>query len=141
MAGSGSAGKAVNTPVGGQYGSVITSAAQKYGIPTSLAGALVNQESGGNAGATSSAGASGIMQLMPDTARSLGVTDIYDPGQNIDAGMRYLKQQYDKYGRWDYALAAYNAGPGNVDKYNGIPPFAETQNYVKNILGKSGIGG
>jgi hypothetical protein len=105
------------------------------GVPLDLARRLVRQESGGNFRAVSPKGAQGVMQLMPDTARALGVRDPFDPEQNIDAGMRYLKQQYDRFKRWDLALAAYNAGPGAVEKYKGIPPYAETQNYVRSILG------
>lgn len=116
----------------------IDAVASKYGIPPSLFEALVRQESGGNPNARSPVGAIGYTQLMPATAKSLGV-DPTDPQQNLDGGARYLSQQYKKFGRWDLALAAYNAGPGAVSKYGGIPPYAETQNYVKSIMGKSGI--
>ena len=73
------------------------------------------------------------MQLMPATAASLGVSNAYDPEQNIKGGVKYLKQMYDQFGSYDLALAAYNAGPGAVQKYGGIPPYSETQNYVKKI--------
>lgn len=117
--------------------------AQRYGIPPGLFEALVRQESGGNANARSPVGAIGYTQLMPDTARSLGV-DPTNPMQNLEGGAKYLSQQYKRFGRWDLALAAYNAGPGAVEQHGGIPPFAETQNYVKSIMamaGKVGAGG
>lgn len=127
-----------NTKVTGNQNidSAVEQASKQYGIDKNLIYAVINQESGGNSKATSNKGASGIMQLMPATAKSLGVTDIYDIGQNINAGVKYLKQQLDTFGSIDKALAAYNAGPGNVKKYGGIPPFKETQNYVKKILSK-----
>ena len=108
--------------------------AAKHGIPEDLFLRLVQQESGWNPGAVSHKGATGLAQLMPGTARSLGV-DINDPKQNLEGGARYLRMMYDKFGSWRLALAAYNAGPGAVEKHGGIPPFAETKNYVKAILG------
>lgn len=117
---------------------LISRASQKYGVEAGLIRAVMRAESSFDPRAGSSAGAQGLMQLMPETARGLGVTDITDPGQNVDAGVRYLKQQLDKFGRVDLALAAYNAGPGAVSKYNGIPPYPETQAYVKKIMAEIG---
>jgi hypothetical protein len=97
---------------------------------------LIRQESNFNAGARSGAGAQGLTQLMPGTATSVGVTDATDPAQAIDGGAKYLKQQLDRFGGdASKALAAYNAGPGAVAKYGGVPPYAETQNYVTKVLG------
>ncbi len=108
-------------------------AAAKYAIPQDLFLRLIEQESGWNPRAVSHKGAIGLTQLMPDTARILGV-DPYDPDQNIDGGARYLAQQYQTFRNWRLALAAYNAGPGAVQKYGGVPPFAETRDYVRAIL-------
>lgn len=121
-----------------QIKQMIIDAAVRNGIDPNIALAQARQESGYNPSARSSAGALGVMQLMPGTAADLGVRDPLDPAQNIDGGMRYLKSNLDRYGG-DYrlALAAYNAGPGNVDKHGGVPPFRETQGYVQNILGSS----
>lgn len=109
-------------------------ASQTYGVSEELLKAMTKQESSFRTNATSRSGAQGLMQLMPATAASLGVTDSYDPYQNIMGGAKYIKQMLDKYnGDVSLALAAYNAGSNNVDKYGGIPPFAETQNYVAKI--------
>lgn len=124
-----------HTAEGHKYESDIKAASEKYGVPENLIAAMMAKESAGNPNAVSKKGATGLMQLMPDTAKELGVTDMTNPSQNIDGGVRYFKQMLDKYqGDVPKALAAYNAGPGNVDKYNGIPPFGETQDYVNKIM-------
>lgn len=109
-------------------------AATRHGIPVDLFLRLVQQESGWNPKALSHKGAMGLAQLMPQTARALRV-DPADPVQNLEGGARYLKMQYRAFGSWELALAAYNAGPGAVKKYGGIPPYKETRNYVKVITG------
>jgi hypothetical protein len=112
----------------------VKQASKETGVDLDLIKAVMQQESGGNSNAVSSAGAKGLMQLIDSTANSLGVTDPFDPHQNALGGAKYLKQQLDHFGgRIDLALAAYNAGPGAVTKYAGIPPFPETQNYVRSI--------
>ena len=118
------------------YDAQITAAATKYGIDPALLKGLIRQESNFNPSARSGAGAQGLTQLMPGTASSLGVTDATDPAQAIDGGAKYLKQQLDRFGGdVSKALAAYNAGPGAVAKFGGVPPYAETQNYVQKVLG------
>lgn len=116
------------------YRQAAIEAARRYNVPEDLFLRLVQQESGFRPDVTSSAGAYGLAQLMPGTAAELGV-DPRDPLQNLEGGARYLRQQLDAFGSPELALAAYNAGPGRVRQYNGIPPFEETQNYVRSILG------
>lgn len=118
----------------GQYLEVAKAAARRHGIPEDLFLRLVQQESGWNPAAKSHKGATGLAQLMPGTADALGV-DESDPHQNLDGGARYLRMQYDRFGSWRLALAAYNAGPEAVEKHGGIPPYAETKGYVRAILG------
>ena len=127
-----------NTPLAGggsnQFDSLIQEAAQKYGVDPNLVKSVIKQESGFNPNAKSGVGSWGLMQLMPGTARELGVKNAFDPRQNIMGGTKYLSQQLKTFGGdVKKALAAYNAGAGNVKKYGGVPPFKETQNYVKNI--------
>lgn len=118
----------------GVYAGMAREAARRYGIPEDLFLRLVQQESNWDPRARSHKGAIGLAQLMPFTARSLGV-DPHDPVQNLNGGARYLAEQYRKFGSWRLALAAYNAGPGAVQKYGGVPPFRETRNYVRKIWG------
>ena len=118
----------------GPYKAEIDGAAAKYGLDPALLRGLVRQESNFDPNAGSPAGAQGLCQLMPGTAAALGCTNVHDPAQNIDAGARYLRQQLDAFGGdVSKALAAYNAGPGAVKRYGGVPPYAETQNYVRQV--------
>ncbi len=113
---------------------IFEEASSRYGVPLNLVKAVAKAESNFNASAVSKAGAIGVMQLMPATARSLGVTDPYDARQNIMGGTKYLRENLDRFGgNVSLALAAYNAGPNSVQKYGGIPPYKETQNYVKTV--------
>ncbi len=118
----------------GPYLAMAREAALLHGVPVDLFLKLVQQESNWNAKAKSHKGALGLAQLMPGTARLLRV-DPNDPQQNLEGGARYLKEQYLKFGSWRLALAAYNAGPNAVEKYGGVPPYAETRNYVRVIWG------
>ncbi|WP_138472539.1 lytic transglycosylase domain-containing protein [Poseidonocella sp. HB161398] len=119
------------------YMPLASDAARRHGIPESLFTRLVQQESGWNPNVVSHKGAIGLAQLMPGTARLMGV-DPTDPQQNLEGGARYLRQQYNRFGSWRLALAAYNAGPEAVSRHNGVPPYSETQKYVKAIL--AGLG-
>jgi soluble lytic murein transglycosylase-like protein len=117
------------------YKAYIKAAAARYDLPEELIAGFIWQESRGNPRAVSHCGAMGLMQLMPETARNLGVSNAFHPAQNIDGGAKYIRQMLDKFGKLEHAVAAYNAGPGNVSKYGGIPPFRETQDYVPRVLG------
>jgi len=116
------------------YADLFTAASRKYGVPATLLSAVARQESGYDARAVSPAGAQGLMQLMPGTAKGLGVRNSFDPAQSIDGAARMLRDLTQRFGRTDLALVAYNAGPGAVLKYDGIPPYPETQRYVRNVL-------
>lgn len=117
-----------------QYEPIIAAASKKFNVPDSLIKAVITAESAGKHNAVSSVGAKGLMQLMDGTANGLGVKNSFDPADNIHGGTKYLRQMLDEFGgNVDKALAAYNAGPGNVKKHGGIPPFQETQAYVRKV--------
>jgi soluble lytic murein transglycosylase-like protein len=113
----------------------IANAAAQTGLPSDLISAVIQQESSFQNGEVSPSGAAGLMQIMPQTAQDLGVTDVFDPMQNILGGATYLRRQLDKFGSVQKALAAYNAGPGAVEQYRGVPPYPETQRYVQKVMG------
>jgi soluble lytic murein transglycosylase-like protein len=122
------------------FGAEIDAAAASNGIDPALLKGLVSQESGFDPNARSGAGALGLTQLMPGTAASLGVSNPLDPAQSLQGGAQYLRQQLDRFGGDErLALAAYNAGPGAVAKYGGVPPYAETQNYVNSVMAKASV--
>ncbi len=118
------------------YANLFTAAAARHGVDASLLAAVASTESNFNPGAVSPAGAQGLMQFMPATAAGLGVSPL-DPASAVDGAARYLKSLTQQFGSTDLALAAYNAGPGTVSRYGGIPPYAETQNYVRTVMTKA----
>src|SRR5262245_59925081 len=130
----GFAWEAVSRSDGRRYDGVIRDAAAEAGVPAEIVKAVIHAESAFNVGAVSRAGAMGLMQLMPETARELGVRDPFRAEQNVQGGARYLRLLHDRYGSWTYTLAAYNAGPTAVDRYQGVPPYDETQRYVRRVM-------
>jgi len=118
----------------GRFGDIIREASEKYRLSPELLESIIKAESAGNPGAISSAGAKGLMQLADTTASDMGVRDAFDPGENIHAGAKYLRWLIDKFGDLKKALAAYNAGPETVKRYNGIPPYQETRKYVQTVI-------
>jgi hypothetical protein len=126
---------------GTPYAEFIAAAAQAHGVDPLLVKALIQVESGYRPTARSPKGAVGLMQIMPSTARAYKVRNPFDPKANIEAGVRHLKALLDRFGgdRTELALAAYNAGPGAVEKFNGVPPYRETRHYVSRILALAGL--
>lgn len=118
-----------------QMRAMIEKAANENGVDPYLLDAVVSTESSYDPNCRSRAGAMGLTQLMPETARSMGVTNPFDPAQSLDGGAKYLSQMLAKFGKLENAVAAYNAGPGAVLKHGGIPPYIETQNYVRKVVG------
>lgn len=116
------------------FAQALTSASQRAGLPSALVKAVVQEESGGDPSAVSPAGAQGLMQLMPETAKGLGVSNPFDPQQNLAGGTHYLRSMLDRFHDLPDALAAYNAGPEAVDKYGGVPPYPETRAYVQHVM-------
>ena len=116
------------------YDDLIKRASRRHGVPAALVKAVIHAESAFNPQAVSPKGAMGLMQLMPATARLLGVAKPFPASQNVQGGTRYLRSLHDRYGNWTHTLAAYNAGPSAVDQYRGIPPYNETRQYVKRVL-------
>ena len=137
-AASGAAIGAINAPSmvpPEQIDHLVSQNSAQWNVDPALVKAIIANESGFNSNATSNVGAQGLMQLMPGTAQGLGVTNAYDPAQNVWGGTKYIKGLLDRFnGDVKMAIAAYNAGPGAVEKYGGVPPYAETQNYVQNVL-------
>ncbi len=131
-------GASQSLPAGTPYASLFLKAQAKYGVDAELLATVAKHESSFNPRAVSHAGAQGLMQLMPATARGLAVADPFDPAQAVDGAARLLRDLTREFGRTDLALAAYNAGPGAVHKYHGIPPYPETQNYVRSIMSDLG---
>ncbi len=122
------------SPSNVRYDGLIQLTARKHDLPPALIKAVIAAESNFQPGAISRKGAQGLMQLMPDTARSLGVEDPFHPSENVNGGTRYLRDLVTRYGDLDRALAAYNAGPRAVDRYGGVPPYPETRDYVARVL-------
>ena len=123
-------------PVLDRYGPLIDRAAEAHQVDSALVSAVIQAESSGNPKAVSPAGAKGLMQLMDTTAADLGVRKVFDPAENIDSGTRYLRQLLDRFGDTKLALAAYNAGPGTVERHRGVPPYPETEQYIEKVMDK-----
>ena len=126
-------------PAAERFDDLVREHSQRQSLRPELVRAVIQVESGFDPRATSPKGAMGLMQLMPQTAKSLGVLNAYDPEQNIRGGTVYLRQLLDKYGNEQLALAAYNAGPGAVDRYDGVPPYRETKDYVRKVGSKASL--
>jgi soluble lytic murein transglycosylase-like protein len=117
-----------------RYDRVILDAAESHGVPAAMVKAVIAAESAFDPSAVSPKGAMGLMQLMPDTAKGLGVLEPFRADENVRGGTRYLRRLLDRYGDWTRTLAAYNAGPSVVDRYQGVPPYRETRQYVERVL-------